>query len=107
MSTQCFVGRMSSSTTPSQCVFVCADAPWCGHCKELAPIWEQLGEKYADHDDIIIAKMDATANEVESVAVEGFPTLKFFPAGGKEVLVHTHTNTHIKNSRHMQIFFCL
>jgi len=73
---------------------VCADAPWCGHCKELAPIWEQLGEKYADQDDIIIAKMDSTANELESVAIDGFPTLKYFPAGGKEVDTHTHTHTH-------------
>lgn len=67
------------------CLCVCVDAPWCGHCKELAPIWDQLGEKYADNDDIIIAKMDSTANEVESVSVDGFPTLKYFPAGGKEV----------------------
>ncbi|CAE7262187.1 pdi-2 [Symbiodinium sp. KB8] len=58
-------------------------APWCGHCKALAPEYEKAAEHFEDVDSVVIAKVDATANEVDhpGVNVQGFPTLYFFPAG--------------------------
>jgi len=59
-------------------------APWCGHCKSLAPIYDELGEAFSDVPSVVIAKIDATANDVDSkYNVRGFPTLKFFPANSK------------------------
>lgn len=60
-------------------------APWCGHCKSLVPIYEELASGYKDDDSVVIAKMDATANDIPSPLYEaaGFPTIYFKPAGGE------------------------
>ena len=62
-------------------VFVMFYAPWCGFCKQLFPIWEELGEKYDGHEKVIIAKMDASANEVTDFVVSEYPTVKIFKGG--------------------------
>ena len=69
---------------PTKDVLVKYYAPWCGHCKKLAPIWEELGEHYKDDANLVIAKFDSTANEADGVEVRGFPTLIFYPKGNKE-----------------------
>jgi len=59
-------------------------APWCGHCKKLAPVWDELGEHFKDNANLVIAKFDATANEAEGVEIRGYPTLKFYPKDNKD-----------------------
>lgn len=56
-------------------------APWCGHCKNLAPVYEELAGSFEfAKDKVQIAKVDADAERDlgKRFGVQGFPTLKFF-----------------------------
>jgi len=61
-------------------------APWCGHCKSLAPVYEKLATAFASEPDVVIAKLDATAEKKkgEEYGVSGYPTLKWFPKDNKK-----------------------
>jgi len=58
-------------------------APWCGHCKSLAPVYEEVGDAFVKEKDVVIAKVDADAHKDLGgrFGVSGFPTLKFFKKG--------------------------
>jgi len=60
-------------------------APWCGHCKTLAPAWEELATNLKGK--IKVAKVDATVENAigQKFGVKGFPTIKMFPAGKKTI----------------------
>ncbi|KAK4872052.1 hypothetical protein RN001_016176 [Aquatica leii] len=58
-------------------------APWCGHCKKLTPIYDELA-KTLQNEDVAIVKMDATVNDVpQPFDVKGFPTLYWAPKDNK------------------------
>merc|ERR1712238_559072 len=69
---------------PTKDVLVEFYAPWCGHCKKLEPIYRDVAKKLEVVSTLLIAKMDATANDIDGVDVEGFPTIKFWRANSKE-----------------------
>lgn len=57
-------------------------APWCGHCKQLAPIYKKLAAALKNVPTLTIAQMDATSNDPTGpFDIQGFPTLFFVPAG--------------------------
>jgi protein disulfide-isomerase A6 len=55
-------------------------APWCGHCKALAPAWNELGDSYAGSSSVVIGDVDCTVEEdlCSRFEVRGYPTLKYF-----------------------------
>ncbi|KAF3446997.1 hypothetical protein FNV43_RR12177 [Rhamnella rubrinervis] len=58
-------------------------APWCGHCKQLAPILDEVAVSYENDPDVMIAKIDATANDIPSdFEVQGYPTIYFKSKSG-------------------------
>ncbi|VDM32186.1 unnamed protein product [Hydatigera taeniaeformis] len=83
----------SVARDPSKAVFVEFYAPWCGHCKQLKSLWDQLGETYKDHPEVIIAKMDATTNELENIKIGSFPTIKLFPKNSDDVIDYNGDRT--------------
>lgn len=60
-------------------------APWCGHCKSLAPTYEKVAAAFRFEEDVVIANLDADKYKDlgEKYGVSGFPTLKFFPKSNK------------------------
>eukprot|EP00916_Digyalum_oweni_P019664 GHVL01032815.1.p1 GENE.GHVL01032815.1~~GHVL01032815.1.p1 ORF type:complete len:413 (+),score=87.11 GHVL01032815.1:1377-2615(+) len=60
-------------------------APWCGHCKQLAPTWEKVATKLKGK--VKVAKIDATVETAIAgkYSIKGFPTIKLYNSGKKTV----------------------
>ena len=60
-------------------------APWCTHCKELSPKYEEVGKILKKNNPkLLVAKIDGSQNEVESIDIPAFPTILFFPGNQKK-----------------------
>jgi protein disulfide-isomerase-like protein len=57
-------------------VLVLFCVPWCSHCSSLLEEYQKLAEHFADSKSVVIAKIDATSNDVAGI-VE-YPTIKLY-----------------------------
>merc|ERR1712093_115439 len=72
----------------SKDAFVEFYAPWCGHCKTLAPKWEEVAKIFSTEEDVVVANVDADSEAGRPLGqrygVSGFPTIKYFKKGSTE-----------------------
>ncbi|EEA05799.1 disulfide isomerase protein, putative [Cryptosporidium muris RN66] len=70
-------------------------AQWCGHCKNLEPIYNQLAEEMKDNENIVIAKINGPANDIpfEGFSPRAFPTILFVRAGTRTAIPYDGKRT--------------
>ncbi|XP_063218294.1 protein disulfide-isomerase A6 homolog isoform X1 [Bacillus rossius redtenbacheri] len=59
-------------------------APWCGHCKNLAPHWARAATELKGK--VKLGALDATVHtsKAQQYGVNSYPTIKLFPSGRKD-----------------------
>ncbi|OAD06466.1 hypothetical protein MUCCIDRAFT_35246 [Mucor lusitanicus CBS 277.49] len=64
-------------------------APWCPHCKNLAPTWTEMASQLRGQVNVGEVNCDALPTVCETYEIRGFPTLKMFGQDGGEPVQYT------------------
>ena len=65
-------------------------APWCGHCKQFAPFYFEVGAHFARDQHVRVARIDVDTHRGAAARynVTGLPSLQLFPKGYKTKGLH-------------------
>ncbi|KAM7009214.1 protein disulfide-isomerase [Tautogolabrus adspersus] len=65
---------------PNKTVFVLFYLPYSKASHAVFPLWEELAEALKDREDVVIARIDASANVINMSMLGSYPSLCLFPA---------------------------
>lgn len=60
-------------------------ATWCGPCKHIAPVFEELKEQYKGKANFVSIDVDQQSYEARRFGVEAMPTFVFLDTEGNEI----------------------
>lgn len=56
-------------------------APWCGSCRKIAPLMEQLAEDYKDRAQVVKIDIDANKQTAKKYSIRSIPAVLIFKGG--------------------------
>uniref|UniRef100_A0A665W759 Thioredoxin domain-containing protein n=1 Tax=Echeneis naucrates TaxID=173247 RepID=A0A665W759_ECHNA len=75
---------------PDKTVFVLFYLPYSRESRALFPLWEELAEAFKEQEDVVVARIDASANDINMSMQRSYPSLCLFPAlHAERVVVYT------------------